>query len=650
LAVFLVFAVVRNNLASPSAFRRLAVLALANGALLSLFALIQFFTSPPTVLYWTYESTNPVFGPFICHNHFPFYVNLCLGLGLGLILVSRPYSTGGLKELGRGNGRVTRNEALLPRLSPLALLQEPQVLWASGAAALILAGVALSQSRGGYLALSGAALVCLMLTLIRSPRLRGGAAAILIVALAAGLVAWLGFAKVQARVRTIGGSALQKSRLPIWSDVLPLVRDFPVWGSGYGTFAYVEPLHRAPSTEDEVLYEHAHNEYLEALVEGGFLRLVLSVLAIGLVYWFGYRALVRFEGHPAAGLALGGLFAFSALAIHSAGDFGLHIPAIALLATVLCAQLCALGDKERLSERAEPATYQADLPGKSYQLRLGGLGPALGALTAVILGLLLTSQGWRESRVQHYRRAAFRLASEPTPRNRDRQLALLETAARLAPEFARLRVELAQAHLDAFEEQTKELERSFLIGDVLQGLLAAAQTAVVAAPSQAALSATLSCTLVGVGRNTVLATQEDRLARDQLVPALRHFLHARDACPVMSKPHVRLAANADRLARADPRSAYLERAKLLVPADPELWYVCGIEELFDGQPEAALASWRRSLELSNTYLTVILDRSIKLVGARGVVEEVLPDKADMWWPLRSISSRSPNAGRSGRLS
>src|SRR5262249_35218026 len=51
LAVFLLFAVVRNNLASPGVLVRLSLVAVGNGALLSLFALVQFFTSPHNTVY-----------------------------------------------------------------------------------------------------------------------------------------------------------------------------------------------------------------------------------------------------------------------------------------------------------------------------------------------------------------------------------------------------------------------------------------------------------------------------------------------------------------------------------------------------------------------------------------------------------------------
>ncbi len=143
LAVLALFAIVRNNLATEACRKRLCVVALVNGALLSLFALVQFFTAPHHILYWTYPSRGQVFGPFICRNHFPFYVNLCVGLGVGLLLTTRPFlpQPRTLRSPGRAIDWL-RN-----------LLNEPQVLWICAALALTAAAVACSLSRGGFLAL-----------------------------------------------------------------------------------------------------------------------------------------------------------------------------------------------------------------------------------------------------------------------------------------------------------------------------------------------------------------------------------------------------------------------------------------------------------------------------------------------------------------
>ena len=83
------FALVRNNIPAKKGLYRLSLVALVNGVALSLLAILQMFSSPPNELYWSYMAPAVVFGPFICRNHFPFYVNCCLGLAAGLLIYSQ---------------------------------------------------------------------------------------------------------------------------------------------------------------------------------------------------------------------------------------------------------------------------------------------------------------------------------------------------------------------------------------------------------------------------------------------------------------------------------------------------------------------------------------------------------------------------------
>ena len=55
----------------------------------------------------------------------------------------------------------------------------------------------------------------------------------------------------------------------MWARTLPLVGDFPLWGSGLRTFQYLEPLSRGPSDDNTVFWNFAHNDYLQLL--GGVL-------------------------------------------------------------------------------------------------------------------------------------------------------------------------------------------------------------------------------------------------------------------------------------------------------------------------------------------------------------------------------------------
>src|SRR5262249_10613382 len=111
------------------------------------------------------------------------------------------------------------------------------------------------------------------------------------------------------------------------------------------------------------------------------------------------------------------------------------------------------------------------------------------------------------------------------------------------------------------------------------------------------------------------AVKDDRLqnARQHLVPGLRAYLQARDVCPLMAEPQMRLAANAAYLQKADPRAAYLARAKRIVTNDAELYFLFGLQELLDGQLDGSASSWARSLEISDQYLITILDLSKNII-------------------------------------
>src|SRR5262249_45811964 len=177
-------------------------------------------------------------------------------------------------------------------------------------------------------------------------RFAGAGVLLLVLCGAMGLVAWFGYGMVEARLATLWkGDPLEEERMQVWSRVLPLAAEFPVWGTGFGTFEHVEPLTRVLPDNPAVAYDHAHNEYLETLVEGGGVGLALALAAVAFVSRYGYRA-VRRSPPATAALALGALFAFTTLVLHSAGDFGLRLPAIVLLATVLCAQLAGLADAD----------------------------------------------------------------------------------------------------------------------------------------------------------------------------------------------------------------------------------------------------------------------------------------------------------------
>jgi tetratricopeptide (TPR) repeat protein len=633
LAVLLLFGVVRYNIASPASLRRLSVAALVNGSLLSWFALFQSFSSPDRhTIYWKIPYSGTVFGPFGCCNHFAFYVNLCIGLGFGLLLSSGH----------GGRGRYPENRDLgFP--TPWNLLGSPKALWVSAALAFMFTGVACSLSRGGLVSLLATLSVFLAFGFLRSRRLSVWTAGLVSLVLALGMLAWLGLARVHDRLATVWeGKAFRESRLPIWSRLWPLAVEFPVWGTGYGTIPYVEPLHRYDLATGDEICGHAENEYLEALVEGGTVRLALGLLAIGLVYRCGVRAVARPGIRGQVGLVFGALFAFTTLVIHSLVDFGLHIPAIALLATVLCAHLCALADARGPAPSAgapkaagrgmSPAGGAGSPPdpartdeGRSrpYRRRVG-LAPAAGAALAVCLGAVLGGEGWQACRVHWLRHNPSRLNPTPAPVSEEQRLESLQEAARLAQESASLQVEIALIYFDRYWDGWK-VERIARFVNLLQAVEAFGLVPAPGSPAGICHTLSLSGTVVNPRQRPPGPGEEEQRVRRHLVPALKHFLRARALCPVLPEPHRYLARSVEQLGRADTRLAYLERLRFLTPRDGGVWYACG-DEALGKEPERTWGYWRHTLEMSDKYLPLILARAREVLSPGEVIDKVIPER------------------------
>ena len=123
------------------------------------------------------------------------------------------------------------------------------------------------------------------------------------------------------------------SRITYWSATLGLIGEFPLLGTGLGT--YMHSFRRYNPVLEQVLVDHAHNDYLELLAEAGTVGFLLVVGGLG---WFCWRTLKHwFTRHDpeVLGIVLGGLTSVLAIGLHSLVDFNLHIPANALLLSVI---------------------------------------------------------------------------------------------------------------------------------------------------------------------------------------------------------------------------------------------------------------------------------------------------------------------------
>jgi O-antigen ligase/tetratricopeptide (TPR) repeat protein len=552
LGLLVLFAAVRNQVATTGSLWRLSIVMLVNGCLLALFGLAQAFRSP-RLIYGVYDAAQP-FGPFVNRNHFAAYMNLCIALGVGILVWLGPTEQDRKQRyMVKPNALDEQREALSAVFSPLTVLHSPWQLWTMVGLALMLGATVVSLSRGGFAALFIALIITMCLRLSWPIRIRRLEVLLVPAVLIVGLFAWIGFRPFETRLTTLlkVGETTSDARLSLWADLLNLAPRFWLFGSGYGTLAYVEPITRQVTTfsEPTMFVEHAHNDYLEALIEGGILRAGLTVLLVGLVFMAGFRGLRRYAGRTPGALAVGAMTGFLAIALHSAVDFSMTTPAVAILAAIVVAQLVALN-------RADPTRAPADdtVHVNVMSLRaVSGLGVGV---TALLLGCLLVAHTWQADRLYRLKLAAFQAVKKVDLPNREEALRCLNAAANLTPDDAELQSDLGQEYLDFGRE-----ERTTLSQPVPQ-------------------------------------EEQIRLFRERTVPGLLHFALARRACPLLPRPHMRLAARATELTRADKPREYWDRALKLAPFDPDLWYFAGLQAIRDGRPDDAWNDWRESLTLT----------------------------------------------------
>lgn len=223
-------------------------------------------------------------GGFVNRNHLAGFLEITLAMGIGLMV-------GSLRETGQRNWRqFWRDMAalLLSARAPLRLFLVAMVV-----------GMVMTRSRMGNTAFFASMLIAGGVALALS-RHATRSTVILIASLFAIDIfivgSWFGVEKTMQRIEQTGARDVADRGDPS-VRAMALARDYPVFGSGGGTFYTAFTRYRGP--ELRAYFDFAHNDYIQVLAETGI-----------------------------AGLAF---------AIHSAVDFNLQIPANVLAFTVLVA-------------------------------------------------------------------------------------------------------------------------------------------------------------------------------------------------------------------------------------------------------------------------------------------------------------------------
>lgn len=614
LLVFLVGACVAASqlFCVPRAAMWLCGAVAVNGAALAFFGMVQQL-SWNGQLYWQVPLTRggSPFASFVNRNNAGGYLNLCLAGGLALTIWVFSRTTSPRRSVRRGPwwiGWLADLDA--PRVGCLVML----ILTATG--------IVLTLSRGAWCAAAAALLVtALAAGIARAAKPSPGWLLPIVGGIA--LILWLGRGEmVQSRFQSfLNQSNFSAGRLTHWPTGLAAAKDFARSGSGLGTYRFI---YRPYQTDvQDLLFFHAENQYLEALVEAGVAGLACLLVCIGLMGYACWRNL-RAGADPAAfAIGIGGCYALLTQAIHGFFDFGLYLPANALLMALFCGAVVGCA--------ASSSVWRGGSRGW-LRHRLLALPTISGVSALTIIGL---AAGAAYGHVECKRLAMVERVLDET-RFPDRPLE--DEADQLATQVARLTAAcLGRPHDAEGLLRLAELRVRMFRTAALEELEEHFSETPAAPPVATRWAYTAPLQLHAKAQLLSRSGQFDELDRwrsqpligDHLPLAIHHLFLARRACPLLPRVHLQLAELEAIVADVRPRTAipHLQRAELLYPTDAGLLLQIGLLHLHAGRTSEALGFWRRCAELKPSRIGAL----VTLVRVSNLLEhlaEVLPPSAE----------------------
>jgi O-antigen ligase len=275
-------------------------------------------------------------GTYICPNHLAGFLEMVIALAVGRTTIQR-FSRSKVQK---------------------SALQKIIVVYLS---LFLLTGLIMTMSRAGWIAL-----IAGLGTLwfwgdwewrLLWPRLLAGAAAVCLI----GLLAWnIKPVRIYVQDTLAGeqkkdGSALRDpsmgGRTLVWAATAKIARDYPIIGTGPGTFAWFYPKYR--TEEAPPLPEMAHNDILQLAAEYGLIGFAIVIWALGAFFYHAGVIARRNTSSEQRAFAVGSALAVTTIIVHSWFDFNMHVLANAMVLVTLMGFTVAMDDSDDRYARAE---------------------------------------------------------------------------------------------------------------------------------------------------------------------------------------------------------------------------------------------------------------------------------------------------------
>lgn len=611
-----------------------AIVAAAVG-LVQLFSTDGFFLN--SVWYFSSGSGRRSFATFVNPNNAAGW--LCLGFAVCVGWLSYQLQRSSHQEKQKyGRLSMPKWEQIWHRsVNFTAELTAWQILWIV-LVGFIAASVMATLSRGGIVAL---VLGVAVASTLKSSARKLPALVLVFVVCGGGVYALLHWFdldnKVQVELESLQEiDAASDTRTVLWLDSFQTLRDFPLTGSGLGTYKFAIMPYQ--SSDTLVWFRNAENQFVEMLVEGGLIGFLLfcfigvTGLLTGLSGWRQRKnreisksnSPDRVSRRVLGAIGLTAMLATLTQAIAATFDFGIGLPAAAAMLVLVLGACGGFLDQAGQSSRWIRRISIPCHPMVLICIQLCLIVAACGFVSDLAIAVEID-----ESIV-----AGEQIMSRP---------ATVEKLEQLESIANRLQQDLKARPDDA---EGLRVLAELTVAEVRWQTLLFADPAVL---NKESIDGTWSqFSLLAIVELLEDLRTEKPYARADLLDCLQRVLKEREAvsllegvrsaCPLLPGIAMSLA----QLAAIGDRSALLqnvEHAVFVKPASTRTTFRLGMLTLRCDQPEIAKQLWQQSLNLSGTFRSAILQDSATYWSAQETME----------WFGPSTYSECVMAARTARL-
>ncbi|MFH2130743.1 MAG: O-antigen ligase family protein, partial [bacterium] len=353
----------------------------------AVYAIFQVFNVAPLVWWWKSRvgAKHLASGTFIVSNHFAGYLEMILSICFGFVIAQKKRQEQFLSGL---NGPRALVQRAVSWFSPESV--QPKQLFFFFSAILMGLALLLSASRGGILSLGASMLLMSVLFFTKKKYHSYGVLALCLCLFSFIYGLHVGIDPTLEKFKRTEGLHW---RLYTTQTLIPMLRDYPVMGVGYGNYGYQYLNYQAKffSNPDRLIYQdkavglkEAHSEIIHVLAETGIIGLILFISIFVLFYYYAYSVLKhKFPDKKSRFLMRCIIASVLVISIHSMVDNVLHVLPITLLLYFALAVISAETKKE-ISISNTPGTNVLIRPLVNWSFRGNLIFPVVGILLLIL--------------------------------------------------------------------------------------------------------------------------------------------------------------------------------------------------------------------------------------------------------------------------